>query len=839
MGSFIDSGLHMCKVHSLLPDEGKPRASFALVHYRLEFDAKPRGMVREFSHYIADYRKKSLFGESPQVLPEDRCSGEPPIPIIPECRQGLPFRNLLAELEGESTLVLGSQDPRSFFSFVEAGWFKLVSAVVILLNLWILFEASHDSWLPAWILSLLNRVTLAFFACEMFCRVRLFGKDLVRTSWQQMLWNFLDLVVVTAGILDEWLFRICQTEKCTTMTTFLRLTRGLRVLRLFKVGRVLLQHDLSWAESTGFQTFVGNMILLNALLLGVETDCAWNGWQTIEQLLLVVFAFELLVRVRRDGWQFMSLSNPDLHWNLLDASIVGSATVSQWVMPVFHLLHAELLMVLNAAEGDAAPPPKGHSKSSPFLLLRLIRLLRILRLARVFRSIRPLYILVVGCSAAVQGVVWCMVLTMLSLYAIAIVATRILGHNAIGLQHPEVVVVPWATVPESIFNLFMVMIGCESAAVSASLDRVMAQVPSVKFAFVFFMVTSSWTLMSIMTAVLSETMIKATKEENDETKLEREEEEFAQRSKDIMQLFRQIDSCGDGIVKQSAFTEWLQTPSNVLLTSTTCGMPPIDIMKVVNTIDPDEHGVEVGKFCEILQQAIRPAQQTSMLKLMTHITLVENDFVACSNNHWQMTASWAEAARSLMAEVEDAKDLKVLASTVHALQEQTAAGLASLQRCAENDALILAGLKDAMERDFESILDRTATASAAATRHCNGERSAECSARQRHMQSWPEADDSVPSSCEASASLEEVSPCREPTTAAMNAIAAAISAAVLGPGSAILAEVATATASVSSAAAVNATATATAVAGADVTRGSSVVQTPRWGSDGERSRQGI
>ena len=89
-----------------------------------------------------------------------------------------------------------------------------------------------------------------------------------------------------------------------------------------------------------------------------------------------------------------------------------------------------------------------------------------------------------------------------------------------------------AEVPDSMFTLFRVMSGAQSDSESAALDSawdsktcpillhksvsgtgwykarepsqgIMDNIPTFKFAFVFFMVTSSWTLLSILTAVVA------------------------------------------------------------------------------------------------------------------------------------------------------------------------------------------------------------------------------------------------------------------------------------------------------------------------------------------------
>merc|ERR1719326_2203476 len=80
---------------------------------------------------------------------------------------------------------------------------------------------------------------------------------------------------------------------------------------------------------------------------------------------------------------------------------------------------------------SAAGSEKSHGLklSQVMMLMRMLRLMRILRLVKLVKSVRPLYILVTGVLAAFQGVAWVLVLTVVTLYAAGILATRLLGHG--------------------------------------------------------------------------------------------------------------------------------------------------------------------------------------------------------------------------------------------------------------------------------------------------------------------------------------------------------------------------------------------------------------------------
>merc|ERR1719482_913406 len=220
-------------------------------------------------------------------------------------------------------------------------------------------------------------------------------------------------------------------------------------------------------------------------------------------------------------------------------------------------------------EGSGAKEAKGMKLSQVMMLMRMLRLMRILRLVKLVKSVRPLYILVTGVVAAFQGVIWVLVLTVVTLYAAGILATRLLGHGLVfppGMPIPRSVYV-FRTVPDSMFTLFRFMSGAQSDEEAYAIDELMTSLPSVKFAFVFFMVTSSWTLLSILTAVVSENMISTTAEQEEETRITQDVEDRAEYLADVKELFEGIHKTQDGIVRFDCLAEFMEDKEHANMTA--------------------------------------------------------------------------------------------------------------------------------------------------------------------------------------------------------------------------------------------------------------------------------
>mmetsp|Transcript_65503 Transcript_65503/g.153251 ORF Transcript_65503/g.153251 Transcript_65503/m.153251 type:complete len:659 (-) Transcript_65503:50-2026(-) len=513
--------------------------------------------------------------------------------------------------------VMSPSDRESIFCFVESWWFHLLAASVICCNtVSIVLEADSEDLVKK--LYWLDQATLLFYVLELLCRVGLWKCRLLCGPRHLLLWSLLDLIVVGAGVLDQWLSPILPVDTAS-WSNLLGVIRLLRLTRVFKVVGFVLEWDLSWTEQPTFQSFIGGVIAFNALLMGFETDYEWGGWAVIENFLLCIYVFELVVRMKRLGCDFFSCESPDLIWNLLDLAIVVSSAGDSWLVPLVNVARKSF----QGGQGERQSSKRAHGVNvgQLMMLMRLLRLLRILRLAKLVKSVRPLYILVVSVTAAVQGVVWVLVLTVVTLYAMGILTTRLIGHKMIfpaddeDAESLKELTTPFRTVPDSMFTLFRVMSGAQSDSESAALDHIMESIPTFKFAFVFFMVTSSWTLLSILTAVVSENMISTTSSQEKEIQLMSEEEDRKRHIQDLKELFKEINTRGDGIVREKDLMHFLSIPDNAYETAKMCRVPVRHVQEVMKTLSINQEVIHMEEFVECLLDVGNPVTEKSTMRL--------------------------------------------------------------------------------------------------------------------------------------------------------------------------------------------------------------------------------
>lgn len=212
-------------------------------------------------------------------------------------------------------------------------------------------------------------------------------------------------------------------------------------------------------ESTAGQYTITTVILLNALILGLETDAGimadWGGILIfLDTLCLGVFVVELLLRFavyRRHFW----VSG----WNWFDLLVVLIALV----------------------------PGTG-----PFSVLRSLRVLRVLRLLTVLPGLKRVITAFLHALPGLGGV--------LSVLAVFFYVAAVLTTNLFGETHPQ-----WfGSMGASLFTLFQVMT-LESWSMGV-VRPLMEEHPWAWLFFVPFIVLATFTILNLFIGIIVSTM---------------------------------------------------------------------------------------------------------------------------------------------------------------------------------------------------------------------------------------------------------------------------------------------------------------------------------------------
>ncbi len=209
-----------------------------------------------------------------------------------------------------------------------------------------------------------------------------------------------------------------------------------------------------WIEQPRIQNTVIALIVVNAIILGLETSAAimaqWGALLTaLDAAILAVFVVEIVLRIVVHRWAFFR--DP---WSVFDFLVVAIALV----------------------------PAAG-----PFAVLRALRVLRVLRLLTMVPSMRRV---VGGLLAAIPGLASVIAIIGIIFYVAAVIATQLFGAH-----FPE-----WfGTLGESAYTLFQVMT-LESWSMGI-VRPVMEVYPRAWLFFVPFILIATFTMLNLFIAI--------------------------------------------------------------------------------------------------------------------------------------------------------------------------------------------------------------------------------------------------------------------------------------------------------------------------------------------------
>lgn len=496
----------------------------------------------------------------------------------------------------------------SALSFVRTQRFSATCSFVVVINLVTMFmEMAHphykrDFWL-------LDQLILIFYIVELSLKACVHQRELLFGKLSVVWWNWLDLIIVFAAMLDQWVQPLIISAEPgdnagsshSSAAQLIKCLRILRLARILKTVRAFMQSDLSWTEGKNFQLFIMGTIAANSIIMSFESDYPdFAGWFYVEQGLLMIFSFELLVRLRFSGCRFF-YHPTDFAWNWLDLTIVGGGIVDEWMMPMLTLVQ-KMMGAEHTAKLDV-----GEIMTT----LRMARLLRILRLVRLVKNVPPLFTLIVGIMQAMQGMAWVLVLTAVFLYAFALLGVRLIGHGLLfGGRAPPDVAAIFPSVPQSMFVLFKVMNGDTD-----SVEPLFEALPLSKLVCVLYMVVSSWAILSILTAVVSENMINATDAHRLEVDSEQHETNERLEIQFLTDALMRADKNGDGDLGWTDFNALLEDEHISGMLTEITGSTKEDLREVYTHLRTGDAAVKRDDFIKAVRTEKRSVTERWMYRL--------------------------------------------------------------------------------------------------------------------------------------------------------------------------------------------------------------------------------
>ncbi|WP_376696462.1 ion transporter [Wenzhouxiangella sp. EGI_FJ10305] len=210
-----------------------------------------------------------------------------------------------------------------------------------------------------------------------------------------------------------------------------------------------------WVEGRAFSRFIIALIVVNAIILGLETSSAVMDrfgelLITANTAILGVFIVEITLKLVAFGPRFFRSG-----WNVFDFLVVGVSLV----------------------------PTAGP--------LEILRALRVLRVLRLLSQVPKLRVIIESLLRALPGMGWTALLLLLVFYVFAVMGTMLFGE-----QFPEY----WGSLGASLFSLFQIM---TLESWSSGIARpMMAAIPWAWAFFVPFILVSSFMVLNLFIAII-------------------------------------------------------------------------------------------------------------------------------------------------------------------------------------------------------------------------------------------------------------------------------------------------------------------------------------------------
>jgi voltage-gated sodium channel len=292
------------------------------------------------------------------------------------------------------------------------------------------------------------------------------------------------------------------------------------------VASLKAESQVAFVDTKPFQMVVATIILSNLGTLLVETDYPnWPGWNTANGIFLLAYVIELVLRFAEQGiaWEDLPFT-----WQAYDSLVVATGLVD-----FFYSIYIQAL-------------PGSTS-------VRCLMCSRLLRLPRIIRMHPPLQSFVQMLGGMMINFSFILAMIFLMCFVLAIMLTRLVGHGLlVGMADDPLSIQVRSTfsdMPTSLFLLFQLTTTDDWARVATPLVHFSHWW---RFFFVAFITVMSWTMLSLLTAVASETLISeaGNKKKEDSITKELARHTFAQF---LCTEFAKADSDANGELDRDEF----------------------------------------------------------------------------------------------------------------------------------------------------------------------------------------------------------------------------------------------------------------------------------------------
>eukprot|EP00928_Gymnodinium_smaydae_P009011 TRINITY_DN13326_c0_g2_i1.p1 TRINITY_DN13326_c0_g2~~TRINITY_DN13326_c0_g2_i1.p1 ORF type:complete len:717 (-),score=121.21 TRINITY_DN13326_c0_g2_i1:37-1965(-) len=362
-----------------------------------------------------------------------------------------------------------------------------------------------------------------------------------------------------------------------------------------------------------FDVFCAILIVLNAVLIGVEAEIACYqtephvGVAATQAGISIWFAVELLLRISGElkGIRYYYYG-PNANWNIFDTALIFFAVLDYSSQQLNTAGYASLARIVR--------------------ILRLLRIIRTLRLIRVLRYVREFRKMVFALQGSLQTLFWSLLFLFFLLYAFAVAFTQAVTeysrtHDDV---HPELLY-RYGSLSRSSYSLYLAM------SQGRSWGDILAPLMDLDWfiitLFFIFISTTTFGVLNVVTSVFVESAMRSAQHYR-ELMIQEKSRDWETLVRHMREVFQQIDEDGSGYISMDEMSYFLADP-DLRMYVEALDISTQDTKALFRLLDADNSGaIDIDEFCDGCIRIKGPAMSFDI-----HCVLFELD---------RVSARWAE-----------------------------------------------------------------------------------------------------------------------------------------------------------------------------------------------------
>jgi len=381
----------------------------------------------------------------------------------------------------------------------------------------------------------------------------------------------------------------------------------------------------AWIHTTSAEIFFGAWIVLNAIVLAVETDHQDEGnendwyWVLLDSIFNIVFGVEVVLRMVAEKGQW-----PCVAWNLIDFALVVVGIVDSWILRLVETGgNVGFLVVLR--------------------VFRLLRLARVLRVLRLLRSNKELLLLIAGVGAGLRAMVWGALLLVVVNFISGLLMTEMVGKDmfdgwflrrdpleeGVGVYGDEGSIDFYT---DNFTKLYLSMFTLFEFTMEFQGDHCTASWPDgpwLTFFFIVYTFVTNLALLQVVGSVIVEAILAISDQHHQEDKAEEKDKELKDAKEDSDALFEKLkttapQTAGDLNYKGLDFSDEKVSKSLKML-----GLVPAQAAQLFTIMDKNNTGLlSKAQFSLGLVRIKQDVSPKDVFKLETRLERVKQKIAA-------------------------------------------------------------------------------------------------------------------------------------------------------------------------------------------------------------------